>query len=168
MRRPLAGRKQRPDPQKSLVGFIVGDIRYAVPISSVREIINPIELTALPHLPRAIAGVADHRGEVIPVVDLRARFDLPPMGFDGRQKWIVVEIGGMRVGLVVDSVTDVFGTGGADLRPAPALGGGEDARGIVGVTSHEGVLVFVLDVDSLEGLTREVQRLAMAMGADDA
>lgn len=144
--------RHRPDPQKSLVGFIVGDVQYAVPIASVREIVNPVALTPLPHAPAAVPGVADHRGEVIPVVDLRARFGLPPAEDTKRAKWILVQVEGRTVGLAVDGVTEVFGTGGAGLKPAPSLGGGDDARGILGVTNHGEGLVFVLDVDRFDAL----------------
>jgi len=144
--------RHRTDPQKSLVGFVVGDVRYAVPITCVREILNPVALTPLPHAPAAIPGVADHRGEIIPIVDLRTRFGLPPSTDQRRAKWILVQVEGKTVGLAVDGVTEVFGTGGAELKPAPALGGGEDARGILGVTNHDEALVFVLDVDRFETL----------------
>ena len=77
-------RKERPDPNKSLVGFVVGDVAYAVPIAQVQEIVAPLGLTELPHAPAAVAGVADHRGQVIPIVDLRARFKLPVHLFDER------------------------------------------------------------------------------------
>jgi chemotaxis signal transduction protein len=53
----------------------------------------------------------------------------------------------------VDGVTEVFGTGGAELRPAPSLGGGDDVRGILGVTSYDDNMVFVLDVDRFDALT---------------
>jgi len=149
-------RKERPDPNKSLVGFIVGDVAYAVPIASVKEIVNPAPLTALPYLSTAVAGVADHRGDVIVVVDLRARFGLMPSMDQSRSKWVLLAVGGRTIGLIVDQVTDVFGTGREQVRPAPALGGGEDARGIAGVTTHSGKLTFVLDVERLEALTAEV------------
>src|SRR5690242_21599611 len=125
--------RQRPDPNRSLVGFRVGDVAYAVPINQAKEIVNPLPLTELPHAPSTIAGVADHRGEVVPVVDLQLRFDLPSLPDPRKAKWILVEVEGRTVGLVVDRVTDVFGTGGTDLKPAPMLGGGERQRGIVGV-----------------------------------
>lgn len=158
--------KHRPDPQKSLVGFVVGDVGYAVPISQVKEIINPAALTELPHAPPAIAGVADHRGEVVPIVDLRVRFGLPKAEDPRRAKWILVDVDGRTVGLSVDRVTDVFGTGGAELRPPPLLGVGDDLRGIAGVTNHDGVLTFVLDVDKLESLIAPLQpaRLLGSMG----
>lgn len=152
----MGHRKERPDPNKSLVGFVVGDVSYAVPIVAVREIVNPGRLTALPHLPAAVAGVADHRGEVIVVVDLRARFGLGPSPDQSRAKWVLLVVGGRSVGLIVDQVTEVFGTGGEQVRNAPALGTGEDMRGITGVISHGGALTFVLDVGRLEALTAAI------------
>jgi purine-binding chemotaxis protein CheW len=144
--------KQRPDPERSLVGFSVGNVNYAVPIGCVREIINPVEVTRLPHAPQVVVGVADHRGEVVPIIDLRIRFGVPAADASRRTKWILVEVGDTAIGLVVDRVTEVFGTGGAGLRPAPSLGGGEDERGIVGVTLHDGVMVFVLDLARFEAI----------------
>jgi len=161
----MAHRKERPDPNKSLVGFIVGDVSYAVPIASVREIVNPGPLTSLPHLPNAVAGVADHRGEVIVVVDLRARFGLGPAMDQSRTKWVLLAVGERSVGLIVDQVTEVFGTGGEQVRAAPALGAGEDVRGITGVISHGGALTFVLDVGRLETLTSQVSEEMLALAA---
>jgi purine-binding chemotaxis protein CheW len=160
----MAVGKHRPDPQKSLVGFVVGDVAYAVAISSVKEIVNPTLLTELPHAPTAIAGVADHRGQVVPIIDLRVRFGLPRVGDPRRAKWILVDVQGRTVGLSVDRVTDVFGTGGAELRPAPTLGSGDEMRGISGVTTYDGVLTFVLDVARFEALVKplEAQLLSAA------
>jgi purine-binding chemotaxis protein CheW len=157
-------RKVRPDPQKSLVGFAVGDVSYAVPIGDVREIVNPLVLTELPHAPRAVVGVADHRGDVIPVVDLRVRFGLPPLGDRERGKWILVQVEGRLIGLVVDRVFDVFGTSGAEIRPPPALGGGEESRGILGVTSYDGALTFVLDVSRFDEIVRPVEQAGLLRG----
>ncbi len=137
--------RQRHDPSKNLVGFIVGDVHYAISIHRVGEISNPLQLVALPRAPKAVTGVADYRGEVVPVIDLRVRFGLPEEEVTRRTKWIVVDVEGRFVALVVDAVTEVFGTGGQELRPVPSLGGGDDLRGISGVTSHLGTLTFVLD-----------------------
>jgi purine-binding chemotaxis protein CheW len=157
--------KQRPDPKKSLVGFMVGDVAYAVPITAVREIVNPAQLTELPHAPPAVMGVTDHRDAVVPIVDLRVRFGLDRLPDPRRAKWILVDVEGRTVGLAVDRVTEVFGTGGAGLKEPPALGGGEDARGIIGVTHHDDRLTFVLDVSRFEALTRETGAPAPALAA---
>jgi purine-binding chemotaxis protein CheW len=148
--------RQRHDPSKSLVGFLVGDVSYAVPIASVREITNPLAIVELPHAPHAVAGVADFRGEVIPVVDLRVRFGLTASVRTRRTKWIVVDVGDRAVALVVDGVTEVFGTGGVDLRPPPPLGTGEDVRGIAGVLTRDKALVFVLETTGVRQLTAAV------------
>jgi purine-binding chemotaxis protein CheW len=143
--------------QKSLVGFVVGDVRYAIGIASVREIVNPSALTLLPHAPDAVAGVIDHRGEVVPIVDLRVRFGLPAARDPRRAKWILIDVEGRSVGLAVDRVTGVFGATGAEIQPPPALGGGEDERGITGVTKHEQNLVFVLDIARFDAITRSLR-----------
>jgi len=142
---PDYGQRHRADPQKSLVGFVVGDVHYAIGIGQVREIVNPLPVTPLPHTPPEVSGVADHRGDVVPVLDLRVRFGLPPTSPTRSTKWILVDAGVRMVGLVVDAVSEVFGTGADEIRPTPPVGGGRDLRGISGITNHNGQLVFVLD-----------------------
>jgi purine-binding chemotaxis protein CheW len=137
--------RHRHDPSKSLVGFLIGNVSYAVPIAVVREISNPLPVFAMPHAPASIIGVSEYRGDVIPVLDMRARFGLPPAPTTRKTKWIVVALEGGLAALAVDAVTDVFGTAGAELSPAPPLGGGEERRGIAGVTTYDGHMVFVLD-----------------------
>jgi purine-binding chemotaxis protein CheW len=157
--------RHRHDPSKTLVGFSVGGVHYAIAIADVREICNPLTLVTLPHAPPAVHGVADFRGEVIPVIDLRARFGLAPAESSRRIKWVVVSVVGRAVALVVDEMLGVFGTAGLGLRPAPPLGGGEEVRGIEGVTRNAEGLVFVIDVGSFRDLT---QRLALPSPSGDA
>jgi purine-binding chemotaxis protein CheW len=159
--------RHRHDPSKDLVGFCVGDVMYAVRIEVVREIVNPLAVVALPRAPDAVRGVADYRGEVVPVIDLRQRFGLPPVPWSRRTKWIVLDVGprvpkamvraeekGARyAALVVDAMTEVFGIAGTELRPAPPLGEGDDQRGIEGVTTLGQRLVFVLDAQAFGTLT---------------
>lgn len=142
---PEHGQRHRPDPQKSLVEFIVGDVHYAIDIAHVREIVNPLPITPLPHTPTEVCGVADHRGEVVPIVDLRVRFGLPSVEPTRTTKWILVNAPRGLIGLVVDAVTEVFGTAGEEVRPTPEIGGNKDVRGISGVVTHNGTLTFVLD-----------------------
>lgn len=136
--------RSRPNSDKSLVGFFVGEVHYAIEIAAVREIVNPLPMTSLPHTPAEVAGVADHRGDVIPVIALRRRFGLDDEEPSRATKWILVRAGEHDVGLVVDRVTEVFGTGEA-VRPAPKVGTAADRRGIAGVVNHHETLTFVLD-----------------------
>jgi purine-binding chemotaxis protein CheW len=151
--------RHRHDPSKNLVGFLIGDVSYAVPIAIVREISNPLEIVALPHAPPSIVGVAHYRGEIIPVLDVRLRFGLPASETTRKTKWIMLMSVDRLVALVVDAVTDVFGTAGAELSPAPPLGGGEDLRGIAGVTAHDGRMVFVLDSTRFKDVAAAAARL---------
>ena len=143
-------RQRRKDPLKNLVECIVADVRYAVTIAAVREIVNPLPTVPLASAPAWIVGVADYRDEVVPVVDLRTRFGLRPTEVGPRTKWIVVRHDELSFALVVDAVTEVFRSG--DIRPPPPLADGEDVRAIEGVTSHQHELVFILDIRRLASL----------------
>jgi purine-binding chemotaxis protein CheW len=149
------------------VGFTVGDVQYAVDILRVREIITPLEIVPIPHAPPAVLGVSDHRGEVVPVLDVRKRFGLPPIERTRRTKWIVVELGERLVGLVVDSVTDVFGAGEPDKRSVPQIGVGDTARGISAVFTYAGRLVFVLDVDRIAAVAEVIDLGAIHQHRND-
>lgn len=178
--------RHRHDPSKDLVGFLVGDVMYAVRIDVVREIVNPLPVVDLPRAPFSVKGVADYRGEVVPVVDLRERFGLDPAQLSRKAKWIVLDVGRRLPGaapsapaalgrapapgaryaaLVVDSVTEVFGLAGGELRPAPPLGVGDDARGIEGVTTLGSRLVFVLDAHSFGPVTEAAQSLGAGLAS---
>ena len=118
-KRPVKHR-HRHDPSKNLVGFIVGDVHYAVPIARVREIVNPLEVVALPHAPRG-----GRRRRRLPRRG-RARSSIcacasacPPQSRAGKRSGSSSTWPGALVALVVDAVTEVFGTGGAELRPTP-------------------------------------------------
>lgn len=135
---------RRRDPSKNLVECVVGDVRYAVPIATVREIVNPLPLVELPNAPSSVVGVADYRNEVVPVIDLRARFGLGSIPATRRTKWIILRRSARSFAIIVDGVTEVFRS--SDIRPPPLGGPGADLRGIEGVATHAGAMVFVLDV----------------------
>jgi purine-binding chemotaxis protein CheW len=160
--------RQRHDPSKNLVGFLVGEVMYAVRIEIVREIVNPLAIAPLPRAPTSVVGVADYRGVVVAVVDLRLRFGLPTAPRSRKTKWIVLEVSrGQFAALVVDAVTEVFGYGAGGIRPSPSLGDGDDVRGIEGVTTFGERMVFVLDATAFgavaEGLDLASLRTPFAL-----
>jgi purine-binding chemotaxis protein CheW len=157
--------KQRLDVQKSLVGFLVGDVSYAVPITHVREIINPAPLVGFPQAPDFVAGVADYRGEVTTVIDLACYLGQQRSERRGyKTKWVVIQSGNALVALVVDHVTDVFGTQGRALLPPPALAG-SDHRGVLGVLNKAGTLTYVVDVGRFEAVSASLRAPALSSGA---
>jgi purine-binding chemotaxis protein CheW len=146
----------RRDQFRSLVGFIVGDVAYAVPTACVREITTPAPFTELPHLPRGVIGVFEHRGQVVPIIDLRTCFDVPAHVAEGRTQWIIVEVSGHKIGLCVNRVTGVFEVGFGGLKPVPELGKTVDPRSLVGVANQGNRLTFVLDIAAFRHYTLDV------------
>jgi purine-binding chemotaxis protein CheW len=139
----------RREQYRSLVGFIVGEVAYAVPTACVREITTPTPVTELPHLPRGVIGVFEHRGQVVPVIDLRTCFDVPAHAAEGRSQWIIVEVGQHRVGLCVNRVTGVFEVGFGGLKTI-------DPRALVGVATQDARMTFVLDIAAFRTYTLDV------------
>ena len=146
---------------KNLVGFIVDGVPYAIDIQRVREIIKPLPTLPIPRAPIAVVGVTDHRGDVVPVIDLRVRFGGVSRGDAPDQFWIVVKRAKRYAGLVVDQVTEVFGAGISQYREVPDIGLGARANAIVSVCTHRGNLVFVLDVDRITDLAEAIDLTAL-------
>jgi purine-binding chemotaxis protein CheW len=141
--------RNRQEVERSLVGFHVGGGYYAVDVPSVREIVSPIGLVSVPHSSSIVLGVVDHRGRVVPIVDLRRRFGITGASESRRAKWIVVESQTQWFGLAVDDVTEVFSVTPAEERRAPRLGPDDVARGFSRVYVSEKQIVLVLDLDVL-------------------
>lgn len=133
--------------ERTWVGFEVGGVAYALPIQHVREIIRPLPMQVLPHASQTVIGVIDHRGDVVPIVDLRLRFRARASSGLTHTRWVIANWQGRLIGLVVDRVIEVFTLNEADARPVPDLGRGQEVHGITAAYSHAGRLVFTLDID---------------------
>jgi purine-binding chemotaxis protein CheW len=114
-----------------LVAFTVADGHYALDIMRIKEIVNPMPVTRVPKAPGFIEGVIELRGAILPIVDLRKRFDLPAEPYSRATKFLIVgiDVGGKRmiVGLVVDGVLEPLRVPKESVRAAPALAQGEQA-----------------------------------------
>lgn len=139
------------------VGLDVGGVSYAINIQHVREIIRPLPMQSLPHAAKVVIGVVDHRGDVVPVIDLRVRFDTQNREPLPDTRWVIATRGDKLVGLVVDRVTEVFRLHASDAREVPDLGPNGERRGVTAAYSHRGRLVFALDI---ERVTRTDEELA--------
>ncbi|GEO81342.1 chemotaxis protein CheW [Pararhodospirillum oryzae] len=139
------------DDEEQVVVFRLMNEEYGVPIGSVQEIVRvPEELTRVPKTPDFIEGVVNLRGVVLPVVDQRRRFGLPPMPRNDRQRIMVYTIRGVRTGFIVDAVSEVMRLPAAFIGPAPALSD-EQQRLIRRVANidHQRRMILLLDVDQL-------------------
>ena len=142
-------RDRRDDDLLQLVTFSIGSEEFGVDILKVIEIIRTMEITKVPKAPAFVEGVINLRGLVIPIIDLRRRFGLAEKAGDSDTRIIVIEINGMSVGFVVDSVSEGLRIPANTVEPAPPVVAGVDSDYISGVGKLEDRLLILLDLDKL-------------------
>lgn len=130
-----------------LCAFRAGDEELAVDIMRVQEIIPPLPITKVPRAPKAIEGVVNLRGAIVPVVDVRKQLGLGEPTTPPRPRLVVCRVGPHLLGLKVDGVSSVFRVDREQLKPAPMAS--EATPHIVGVCSAGGKLRMLLDVRAL-------------------
>jgi purine-binding chemotaxis protein CheW len=131
-----------------LVGFRVGEEEFCLDILRVQEIIRVQQLTRVPNSPDALDGVMNLRGKIIPVIALRKRFGLEQAPSDKNARIVVVEVKGMVLGLIVDSVSEVLRVPADTVEPPPQLGQSRQEY-VSGVGKLDERLLILLDVDRL-------------------
>ena len=129
--------------------FRLQDDLYAVDIMRIKEIIRPQKLTPLPQAPSFVDGIINLRGAVIPVVDLRKRFNMPAREVSMSTRLLIVRLSGQTLGLVVDDVTEVITVPVNDINPPPAVSDGAIVHHLLGVCLSGDNLVMLLDIDRL-------------------
>ena len=136
-----------PEEITQLTAFKVGDEEYVVDILRIREIIRPLPVTPVRRGPRFVEGVISLRGSVIPVVDMRRRFGLPPLESDSsKRRVIILVIDGRVLGLIVDAVTEVVRVPKTSIRPAPGFLDADRAPYFMGVCHHKQRILILLNV----------------------
>ncbi len=131
-----------------LVGFIVGDEEYAIPILSIQEIIKPIEYTRIPRTPSYVLGAFNLRGNVIPLIDLRMKFNLPKKEEDQNTRYIVMKDGENIAGFVIDRLTEAVRLKKSAIDPTPETLQ-KDQGMIYGIGKKEKTILTILKVPSL-------------------
>ncbi len=133
--------------------FVLADEEYGLEILRVREIIGYMDITAVPQTPDYVRGVINLRGQVIPVIDLRANFGMESIEQTEETCIIVVEIsqGGRSVstGIVVDCVSEVLDITEGDIEDAPSFGGAVDTEFILGMGKIGDSVKILLDIDKV-------------------
>ncbi|PVX23435.1 MAG: chemotaxis protein CheW [Candidatus Bathyarchaeum sp.] len=132
---------------QQIVNFTIGEVNYGVPVEQVREVRDMQAVTPVPGAPSYVEGVTNLRGQIITVMDLRRRLDLPKKE-DGGEKIIVVELGKVAVGVVVDAVTEVSTIPGADIEEHMEVTTTLDEY-VIGVGKQGENLVVILNLAKL-------------------
>lgn len=150
-------------PEEHLVVFRLADGYFGLDIGVVQEIILWQAVTRVPLAPECVEGIISLRGSVIPVIDLRRRCGLKPAEPGRETRTIVVRIGALVAGLVVDGVSEVLRVPGNRITPPPAVISDLTTELIRGVASTDGRLIILLDADRI---LEQQQLHALATGAD--
>jgi len=129
--------------------FGLGDREYGVEIRHVTEIIAIQKITEVPDMPPFVKGVINLRGYVIPVIDMRLRFQLPEQVYNERTCVVVVNMNDTMVGLVVDTVEDVLSIPAEDISPPPEVLRGVSSRYIEGMGKVDDDVKIILNVERL-------------------
>lgn len=131
------------------VTFRIDGQAYAFRIDQIREIVILNQVTRIPQVPDYVEGVANLRGSIIPILNLRTLFGLPTKPHDSDTRTIVVHVGERLVGCQVDSVTQVVRIDHDAIRPAPDTVTGHGASYIAGFARVQEQLVVLIDINEL-------------------
>jgi len=135
---------------------------FAIQVANVREVLDLAEITVVPRTPKFMRGVINLRGRVVPVVDMRIKFDLPAVQDTVDTCIIVVEVNfddeKMVIGALADSVEEVFELGEEEIEPPPSIGSSLDSEFIRGMGKLGEKFIVILDIDKVFS----VDELAMA------
>jgi purine-binding chemotaxis protein CheW len=152
---------------RQYLSFVVAGTDFGVPILHVKEILQYEEVTRVPGTPRAVRGVINVRGSVVPVIDLAVKFGRPEVAASKRTCVLVVETRTtgevVTMGVVADAVSEVIDLGPEDIEPAPGFGTGLKLDHITGMGKAGKGFVILLDIDRV--LTASDTELASMSGA---
>ena len=122
---------------------------YAVPIARVQEIIPLPVPTRLPEVPDFIEGIINLRGKIIPIIDLKKRFDMGASVTNKERRSVIIDMDGQSIGVVVDEVNEVLRLTPEKIEAPPAVIGGITAEYVTGVGKLEDRLLIILNVDRI-------------------
>ncbi len=133
--------------------FSLEEEEYGIGILKVKEIIGMMPITSVPRTPEYVKGVINLRGKVIPVIDLRSKFDMESIDYNERTCIIVVEIDSesstVLIGIVVDAVSEVLNIKEDEIEDTPTFGTKLNTEYILGMAKMEGGVKILLNIDKV-------------------
>ena len=131
------------------LGFLLGNEEYVIDILKVQEIRGYTTPTKIAQSPYFVKGVINLRGNIVPIVDLRIKFDLPEISYTPFTVVIILNVCKKIVGIVVDSVSDVFNINVDEIKPAPEFSGILHDKYLKGLATVNEKMLIVTDIDAL-------------------
>jgi purine-binding chemotaxis protein CheW len=140
--------------------FTLGKEEFGIQVLRVKEIMGVQDITAVPGTPAHLKGVLNLRGKIIPVVDLRLKFDLPNAPFTQTTCIIVVQVvqgadlqasndSGAMIGLIVDGVSEVLNLNGSEIEDAPDFGEGIETPFVLGIAKTKSGVKILLKIEDI-------------------
>ncbi|MFC1476028.1 chemotaxis protein CheW [Candidatus Zixiibacteriota bacterium] len=129
--------------------FFLADEEYGLEILKVQEIIGIMDITPVPRAPEYIRGVINLRGKVIPVVELRSKFEMATVDDTDETCIIVVQAQGLQMGIIVDKVSEVMDITHQDIEDAPSFGSDVRTDYILGIGKSEDRVKLLLDIEKV-------------------
>jgi purine-binding chemotaxis protein CheW len=139
--------------EEQLVIFELGNENYGLDISTVEGIIKIQEITKMPRAPEFVEGITNLRGMVVPVLDLRKRFGLPVDKNTRETRIVIVYIGKIKVGMIVDGVSEVIRVQEDAIEPTPPMISSVNTTFIRGIAKVNNKLVTLLDLSKVLNLS---------------
>ncbi len=129
--------------------FMIGNETYAIEICFVTEIIGILNITRIPDMATYVKGVINLRGKVIPVIDVRLRFNMEEIAYTDRTCTVVVNFSSITVGLIVDAVSEVIDIPAANIQEPPQMSKTKESQYIKGFGKIDNQVKIILDIDKL-------------------
>jgi purine-binding chemotaxis protein CheW len=139
--------------------FRLGQQLFGIDLLKMREIIRPVEITRIPQAEDFVEGVINLRGAVIPVINLRKRFRMPPLPNSKETRIINIEIDDLVVGFLVDAIGQVYRLPAGSIEPSPAVMSSVNTEYIKGIANTEEFMLVILDTEQLISM-ETLQQLA--------
>ena len=137
------------DELSQYVTFKIDKEMYGVEVLKVHEIVGITKITHVPNSMEFMKGVINLRGNVVPVIDIRLKFNMDPRDYDDTTVILIVELKDYLVGLVVDTVSDVISISSQEIQDTPHFSTNIDTDYIKGVGNKDDDLVIILDVNRI-------------------
>jgi purine-binding chemotaxis protein CheW len=138
--------------------FRVGSTEYAVPAADVAQMESFSGATPIPGAASHVAGIIQVRGKVVPVIDLRVRFGLPPAPATLDSRVVIAQLGERRIGLLVDAAREVVRLKDGQIQAPPQLVSTQSAGLVRGIVHLGERLIMLVDVPSLIGAEQPHER----------
>ncbi len=143
------GTHARSDAPARWVTFRLENETYGIDVMQVREVLRSSEISPVPGAPSYVLGIINLRGNVVTIIDTRARFGLAPRDVDDASRILILEAGDHVVGFLVDSVREVVELRASEIESPPDTGAGDAARFITGLSNRKDGLLILVDAARL-------------------